>query len=610
MPQQLASSFAKEGNLVLYINNTGVRSPRILKDFRRLIRKAYESVTSTRGFQVSKNQVTILQRLLIPLPYNKWAIHVNSWLLIQSIRKWYSLEPSRRPVVLITFLPTPLAYRLSAILNPAVLIYYCANNMHAGQAEKLPLIPWEQRFFRDSDLIFTISDALFAKASAYSRCVYSFPPGLDNSFIDACINSADYDEPRDLVNINRPRVGYVGSLAPHSNALDLDLILFTALANPELNIVLIGPAIGDVSMLANCRNIFMLGSKPHSEIPSYLAYIDVAIIPYKLNEFTLSVSSCKVNEYLAAGLPVVGTPLPELIKLQNYAENLIHIEETRLGFSDAVRTLTSQMSSDEATALKRVRTDYALSNSWKSRYAMISQLVTDRLHYRLASGEQDLQSRHSSLARFKASILKENRRFLIGLTGSVGVYFMVFISPFFSIIGYNLAPRDPLGDTDTIVVLTGDGVGAYHNDSFLLRSADILDIHSKNNDIDIIVSTARERLVSEVGVMKAYLVSKGIESDRIKVLQPSASSTWEHVKYISKYIGRDKRSIALLSSPFHARRAASMMRKQSSLNAYVVSPSVRDTPNSWNEWMPSLRRINIILYEVASLAYAYISGRA
>lgn len=608
MPQQLATSFAVDGNFVLYINNSGVRRPRLFKDLKRLARKAFESIVSTRGFHISNKSVTVLQKLLIPLPYNKWAIRMNTWSIVHSILKWYSISQSRRPTILITFLPTPLAYKIAATISPSLLIYYCANNMDAGQPEKSSLIPWERRLFEESDLVFTISDALFRKARSFNCAVHSFPPGLDSKFINT-VRYSDNDQPDDLTSIPRPRIGYVGSLAPNSGALDLELIVFIAKTNPDLSFVLIGPIIGDISGIKAMKNIFILGAKPHSVIPCYLAFLDVALVPYKVNEFTLGVSSCKVNEYLSAGLPVVGTPLPELIKLHTYNQDLIYIASDYSGFSQTIRELSSEVKSKGSQCLKKARMEYALSNSWDTRYQEISQLIAGRLNTADLSIKKDLDAQRPLLEAFKQALAKEKKRILLGVTGGMFVYFLLFVSPLFSIVGYYLAPRDPFGSSNTVVVLTGDGAGSYHNDSFLLRSADILDAYSKNKDINIIISTARHRLVSEVSVMKAYLESKGISPEKISILEPDVSSTWEHISYISNFIPNEEKSIALLSAPFHARRAAAMMRRQRAFNGYVVAPSVRDTPKEWSEWMPPVYRIRVIVYELASLAYAHILGR-
>jgi glycosyltransferase involved in cell wall biosynthesis len=52
-------------------------------------------------------------------------------------------------------------------------------------------------------------------------------------------------------------------------------------------------------------------------LPAYAKAFDVALNPFRVNQLTLNASPLKVREYLAAGLPVVATPIPEVEKLQH-----------------------------------------------------------------------------------------------------------------------------------------------------------------------------------------------------------------------------------------------------------------------------------------------------
>ncbi|HUU89932.1 MAG TPA: glycosyltransferase [Phycisphaerae bacterium] len=54
------------------------------------------------------------------------------------------------------------------------------------------------------------------------------------------------------------------------------------------------------------------GRKPYEDLPAYCRCFDVGLIPFKINELTKAVNPIKLREYLAAGLPVVSTPLPEV----------------------------------------------------------------------------------------------------------------------------------------------------------------------------------------------------------------------------------------------------------------------------------------------------------
>jgi glycosyltransferase involved in cell wall biosynthesis len=62
-----------------------------------------------------------------------------------------------------------------------------------------------------------------------------------------------------------------------------------------------------------------LGRRPYADLPAYCKSFDVGLIPFKLNDLTRAVNPIKLREYLAAGLPVVSTPLPEVLACNGYA---------------------------------------------------------------------------------------------------------------------------------------------------------------------------------------------------------------------------------------------------------------------------------------------------
>ena len=76
--------------------------------------------------------------------------------------------------------------------------------------------------------------------------------------------------------------------------------------------MVLGKATTDVSALASLPNVHLLGRKPYADLPAYCKGFDVALMPFRLNELTLNANPLKVREYLAAGLPVVSTPIPEV----------------------------------------------------------------------------------------------------------------------------------------------------------------------------------------------------------------------------------------------------------------------------------------------------------
>src|SRR6185437_3645903 len=117
-----------------------------------------------------------------------------------------------------------------------------------------------------------------------------------------------------LATIPQPRVCFLGALDAYK--VDFALLAGAASACPDLHFVCVGP-IGFAdqtrgSTIPHLANLHYIDTLPQKELPALLRGCAVCIIPYHLNEYTASVSPLKLYEYLAAGRPVVATPLPAL----------------------------------------------------------------------------------------------------------------------------------------------------------------------------------------------------------------------------------------------------------------------------------------------------------
>ncbi|MGA9187346.1 MAG: glycosyltransferase [Methanosarcina sp.] len=171
-----------------------------------------------------------------------------------------------------------------------------------------------------ANLIFVASSYLH-KSILKTRTdnVYLIGNGVDvNHFRKAM---TDIPIPEDIAHIKSPIVGYVGAL---SDWVDFDIIRAISREYPDLSIVLVGPKFpsvkNEVDSLKQCPNIFILGAKPYEILPNYLKAFDVCIIPFKINELTLSSNPIKFYEYISTGKNVISINLPELIKYQGFVQ--------------------------------------------------------------------------------------------------------------------------------------------------------------------------------------------------------------------------------------------------------------------------------------------------
>jgi glycosyltransferase involved in cell wall biosynthesis len=122
------------------------------------------------------------------------------------------------------------------------------------------------------------------------------------------------DLPAEIRALPRPVIGFHGLIA---DWVDLELITRLAQTFAQGSIALVGKTTTDVSALERLPNVHFLGRKPYADLPSFCKGFDVAINPFRINELTLNANPLKVREYLAAGLPVVSTPVPEVVQMKH-----------------------------------------------------------------------------------------------------------------------------------------------------------------------------------------------------------------------------------------------------------------------------------------------------
>lgn len=157
----------------------------------------------------------------------------------------------------------------------------------------------------------------------------------------------------------------------------MSLIEATAKANPNAEVVLIGPLQVPKSRLPRLPNIHWLGQRPHHLIPHYVWAFDVGIIPYRITEYTRSVYPTKLNEYLSMGKPVVSTPLPEIMRFNDAYNGVVQIAEGKRNFALAVTTALSQ---EDYLDEKLRRISIAEENTWSKTIMNMSSLIRQTLH--------------------------------------------------------------------------------------------------------------------------------------------------------------------------------------------------------------------------------------
>ena len=103
--QEIMSTLAADGHRVLFVENTGVRAPK-MRDLPRVRQRIRNWWRGTKGFREERPNVFVYSPLLLPLPYSRVARWLNRFLLLRALRRWMRATGFYRPIVW-TFLPTP-----------------------------------------------------------------------------------------------------------------------------------------------------------------------------------------------------------------------------------------------------------------------------------------------------------------------------------------------------------------------------------------------------------------------------------------------------------------------------------------------------------------------
>jgi glycosyltransferase involved in cell wall biosynthesis len=172
-----------------------------------------------------------------------------------------------------------------------------------------------------------------------------------------------------IAELPAPRIGYLGAV--DTRALDGDLVAAVARRHPEWTFVLAGPAThAGRAPLAGLANVHLAGPVPYAEAPALVRGFDVGLIPYRRGGRIDYVHPKKCYEYLAAGLPVVATPLPALMAL----DAPVRLADGPEDFGDAIAAALAEAGDPAAT---RRRRDVALANSWRVRGAQLRALLAE-----------------------------------------------------------------------------------------------------------------------------------------------------------------------------------------------------------------------------------------
>jgi glycosyltransferase involved in cell wall biosynthesis len=357
----LMSRLAERGDRVLFVESLGLRRPTLAgRDLRRLARRA---ATGLRGPR-RRDGVHVLAPLVLPLHDVAAARTLNARLLPALVGRAARRLGMRSPVL---WGYVPQAEILLDSLRPHRVVYHCVDDIAAQDGvDAASFRAAERRFAARADLVLASAPSLAARMRTLSPHVLDAPNVADTALFSRALAAGPVDPA--LAALPSPRLVFTGAIA--AKKLDLALLRDLARARRDWTIALVGPVgLGDphtdVTDLAAEPNVALLGSRPHGDLPAVLRGTDVALIPYRRSPLTDSIFPMKVYEYLAAGCPVVATPLPAL-----RGEPAVVTAPDAGSFVAAVQRALAEPLERAAQ-----RADHAAAHSWEARIAEIDRAL-------------------------------------------------------------------------------------------------------------------------------------------------------------------------------------------------------------------------------------------
>ncbi|WP_152560127.1 glycosyltransferase family 1 protein [Hymenobacter sp. IS2118] len=266
---------------------------------------------------------------------------------------------------------TPMALGKSRQFAPKLTVYDCMDELAAFKFAPPELKKREQELFQKADLVFTGGHTLYEAKREQHPDAHPFPSSIDKAHFGQA--RGPMAEPADQATIPHPRIGFFGVV---DERLDIELLRELSQNHSEWQFVIIGPVVKiDPATLPRTTNVHYLGGKDYKELPAYLKGWDVATLLFADNESTKFISPTKTPEYLAAGNPVVSTPIRDVVR--PYGDlKLVHIADNAVDFGRAIEQALTQR--DDADWRQRTD-DYLATISWDQTWQQMVALMQDRL---------------------------------------------------------------------------------------------------------------------------------------------------------------------------------------------------------------------------------------
>jgi len=259
----------------------------------------------------------------------------------------------------ILWLTNPKYYYLTNKIKYKKMFYRCADDLSGFDNTFNSFHKFEEKIIKNSDEVFITSRELLERKKYLRDDFVYLPNGVDiNSF-----TKKEYILPDEFLNDKNKKCIYVGAI---ETWFDIKLVKFCAEKLSNISFYIIGPIKINIDELRSLKNVFLLGKKDYKDIPNYIYFSDVGVIPFKVSKLTDSVSPIKLYEYMSVGLNVVSTNFKEM----QYINSPAYVAKDYDEFCSDIEQAIENKKED-----KEKNIQFAKENTWGKRFEVIKSFI-------------------------------------------------------------------------------------------------------------------------------------------------------------------------------------------------------------------------------------------
>ena len=247
-------------------------------------------------------------------------------------------------------------------------IYQCIDDMAEEPYTAKHAVKLEEQVIKEADITLVTSSNLHQLKSPLNPHTHVLHNAMDWNIFQRATTEV-FPRPKEIATIKTPIIGFTGNIS--ESRIDYPLLKKMATLHRDKTLVMVGPLnSNDYKEIGLDRlpNVIFTGAKDITALPNYLQHFDCAIIPNLCNKLTASIYPLKINEYLAAGKPVVSTKFSR--DIQGFGDH-IFLADHHEGFLQAI---DRAISTDNPT-LQEARIEIAKQNTWEARVAQFWEIV-------------------------------------------------------------------------------------------------------------------------------------------------------------------------------------------------------------------------------------------